>query len=216
METNDRFLRQLDILDPKVCKIPIYVIGAGATGSFTILSLAKMGFDNITVFDEDIIEEHNFPNQLYPSSALGKKKVAALKTMVRLFTDVNIKVFPIFYDEQPLKGIVISALDSMKGRKAIFDNCKDEVELLIDPRTGAEMFRLFTVDMALGSERSWYEKTIHSDEVVDEIPCTARTIIYSVLMVSALICKQVKSFCMNQDYKRSVIMDLNNYLLMTP
>ena len=39
-----RFHRQLDLLDLKLSSTPIAIIGAGATGSFTALTLAKMGF----------------------------------------------------------------------------------------------------------------------------------------------------------------------------
>jgi len=217
MDVYQRFLRQIDILDPKACAVPIFIIGAGATGSFTALSLAKMGFTDIRVFDADSIEEHNFPNQLFPIKTLGKNKAEALETVVEEFTGVRITANPINYKLQPLKGIVVSALDSMKGRKQIYKNClknKDQIKLLIDPRTGPELFRLLTVDIGIELERKSYEKTLHSEADVDEAPCTGRTIIYSVLLVSAFICRQIKQFQMNLEYKKDIILDARNDLLM--
>ena len=38
-----KYHRQLDILDPKLMNVPVVVIGAGATGSFTALSLGEDG-----------------------------------------------------------------------------------------------------------------------------------------------------------------------------
>lgn len=217
LEKNDRFLRQLDILNPDACNVPICIIGAGATGSFVALSLAKMGFEDIRIYDDDTVEEHNFPNQLFPIEAKGKKKTEAIVEVVKSFTGVVIKQMPIKYVNQPLKGIVISALDTMKGRKQIYNTaCKnDKVKLLIDPRTGAEMFRLFSVDVRLEGDRKKYEKHLHSDAEADETPCTARSIIYSVLVVSAFICRQVRLYCMNKEYKKDLIMDLNNNLMLT-
>ena len=56
------FLRQLDIADPCQFKDkPITVIGAGGIGAATVVALAKTGFENITVYDFDKVEEHNLP-----------------------------------------------------------------------------------------------------------------------------------------------------------
>ena len=61
------FLRQLEIADPtKFRDKSITVIGAGGIGAATVVALAKTGFEKITVYDFDKIEEHNLPNQLLP------------------------------------------------------------------------------------------------------------------------------------------------------
>ena len=61
------FLRQLDIADPSKFKDkPVTVIGAGGIGAATAVALAKTGFENITVYDFDTLEEHNIPSQLLP------------------------------------------------------------------------------------------------------------------------------------------------------
>ncbi len=217
MEVFERFMRQVDILTPDVCHEQITIIGAGATGSFTALALAKMGFDNIIIYDEDTVEEHNFPNQLFPTRNLGENKAQAVGKIVQEYTDTEIYTVPKYYEKQKLKGIVVSALDSMKGRKMIYNNAVEsgEVKLLVDPRTGAEVFKLYTIDLGLESERKAYEKTLHSDGQADEVPCTARAIIYSVLVVSAFIAKQIKLYQMNQKFKREIIMDMRNDLIFT-
>jgi len=212
-----RFLRQIDLLDPKVCNETITIIGAGATGSFVALSLAKMGLSNIRVYDADLIEDHNFPNQLFPLDKLNMNKADALRELVETFTGEKIKSVPRMYERQPLKGIVVSALDTMSGRKQIYKNClkSEEVKLIIDPRTGPEIFRIFSVDPSLEACRKAYEKTLHSDADADEAPCTGRSIIYSVLAVSAFVCKQIKHFLMKEDYKADIIMDMKQNVLMS-
>lgn len=213
---NDKFLRQIDILTPEVCKEPVFIIGAGATGSFTALALAKMGFEDIRIFDADTVEEHNFPNQFFPIKAQGQNKATMVKDIVAEFTGVKIHASPVFYERQPLKGIVISALDTMSGRKAIFKNsAKGDVKLLLDPRTGPEVFRLLTVDMSLSGEKEKYDKTLFSDAEADVAPCTARSIIYSVLVVSAYVCRQIKLYAMNQEYNRDIIVDMRNDMIFT-
>lgn len=207
-----RFQRQLDILNPDKCKEPVCIIGAGATGSFVATALAKMGMTNIKIFDKDTVEEHNFPNQMFPIEALGKNKAEAVKEVVKKYAEVDIESIPEFYDTQELEGIVISALDSMSGRKQIYENVKKnpKVKLLIDPRTGAEVFRMFTVIPSLELSCKLYEPNLFSDEEADEAPCTARAIIYSVLLVSSYICNQVKRYLMDQDFKRDIFIDIAN------
>lgn len=219
MDQYNRFLRQIDILNPDALKEPIFMIGAGATGSFASLSLAKMGFTDIRVFDEDCIEDHNFPNQIFPVNTLGENKAVALKDVVEHFTGEKITANSVFYKNQALKGIVVSAVDTMEVRKKIYQNCLKSggaVKLLIDPRTGPEMMRIFTVNLELDSERQYYEKNLHTDAEADVAPCTARSIIYSVLMVSALVCRQIKLYTMNQEYKKDIIFDVrNDYIIAT-
>ncbi len=212
VEKEERFLRQLDILKPEVCQQNICIIGAGATGSFTALLLAKMGFENIVVFDGDSIEEHNFPNQLFPEEAKGMNKALALEKMVKYFTGVTITAIPRMYTNEPLSGIVISALDSMTGRKTVYDNCKNnrEVVLLVDSRTGPEHYRVLTIDMSVAPLKEFYESTFFKDEDADPVPCTGRAIIYSVSKVSAEIASSIKKFQMRQPYKKDVCEDMRH------
>lgn len=213
MNVGTRFQRQLDILKPDVCGIKVCVVGCGATGSFVTLSLAKMGFSNIKVFDKDTVEEHNFPNQMFPIEALNVNKATALSKVVKDYTGVEIEAIPEFYKNQELEGIVISALDSMKGRKLIYKNCKanNKVEVIFDPRTGPEMFRLLTVHPSIEASRKLYEKNFHTDKEAVQLPCTARAIIYSVQLVSAYICNQVKRYVMGQPLKRDMYIDMANF-----
>ena len=62
--------------------------------------------------------------------------------------------------------------------------------------------------MALECERNAYAKTLHTDEDADEAPCTARSIVYGVLLVSAYTCNQVKRYLMNEEYKREIYQDI--------
>lgn len=210
---NERFMRQLDILKPEYCNRNIIIIGCGATGSFTALSLAKMGFTNITVYDSDKVEEHNFPNQLFPLSSLNQSKALALQKIVYDFTGVEITAYEEMYEDQPLKGIVICALDSMKGRQIILENSiKDLVDYVIDPRTGAETFSLLAYDPKSELSVINYKKTLVKDEDTLNTPCTARAIIYSVLLVSGFIANRVKQICCQEEFPSNIYIDLKSNL----
>ena len=118
------FWRQLDILSPEdTKKTNINVIGVGGIGSPTVLAIAKMGIRNITIFDDDTVEPHNLPNQFYTIKDLGEQKVYALSDAVNAYTGFTITTHNEKYVDQPVEGIVISGVDSMETRKAIWEKC---------------------------------------------------------------------------------------------
>src|SRR3990167_9189169 len=95
MET--RFKNQSGLLSVDKLDKRIIVIGCGAIGSFVTMTLAKMGFKNILVYDEDKIENHNISNQLFPEYMVGKFKVDALKDVVEHYSGAKIETINKFW-----------------------------------------------------------------------------------------------------------------------
>ena len=62
---NAHLTRQLDVIPVEILDEPINIIGAGAVGSFTALTLAKMGFAQIAVWDDDVVSEENLNAQFF-------------------------------------------------------------------------------------------------------------------------------------------------------
>ena len=59
------FLRHAGWVGPEDLTTPLVIIGCGAVGSHVALCAAKMGFSNFILFDADVVEAHNLPNQTY-------------------------------------------------------------------------------------------------------------------------------------------------------
>jgi molybdopterin/thiamine biosynthesis adenylyltransferase len=183
--------RHLDLVTPKQLSAPIVIVGAGAIGSFVTLALTKMGFHNIAVYDFDTVENENIGNQFFPIDAVGMPKVHALaKTCVDFsgtkITAVNDKIGPGGF----IQGeILISAVDSMEVRKMLYEKCATRT--LIDPRMGAEYATLEVVDMSSAERRKQYEQTLYSDKDAVQERCTAKTTIYTVLLIAGQVVKAV-------------------------
>lgn len=215
------FWRQKGILDPdQHLQFPVTVIGCGGIGSPTTLALAKMGCDNITVFDDDLIEDHNIPNQLHKLDEVGEPKVTALREVVKEFTAVKLKTRAERFDaklREEVSGVVISGVDTMEARKEIWEAIKynPAVDLYIDARMGAEVCRIFTVNPLIPNEVRQYEKSLYSDEEAHEAPCTERSIIYNVFVIAGLIGSQVKKFAKKEDIEKEIIFDLVSLTFMT-
>lgn len=214
----ERYCRQSGLVKMDMLTTPITVIGCGAIGSFTTLALAKVGFHNLTVWDGDKIEEHNIPNQFYPISSVGLAKTVALKRMVKMFEGVRIKGYNSFWTGAELEGVVISAVDSMKARSVIWTGISrsTHIPVFIDARMGGNQYEIYTVDMESMADRKAYMKTLYSDEETSPVPCTERAVMYNVLSVSSWIVNQLRLILSKKEYKRQLIMDLENMMLVVP
>ncbi len=211
------FLRQLDLVNEEQLDFPVTVVGAGGIGSPATLALAKMGCANLTVYDDDTVEDHNLPNQLYRLADRGKPKVQALREIVEAFTGTTITACPERVEQQRLSGLVVSGVDTMASRKAIWESgvrFNPRVPLYLDARMGAEVGRILAVRPVDPDHVAWYEKTLFGDDEALEEACTARAIIYNVFSLAGLIASQVKRYATGEDVEREIIFDLRTLTLL--
>ncbi len=215
------YWRQLDILAPKDMQdTKVTLIGCGGIGSPTALVLAKMGLPHLTLWDGDTIEQHNLPNQLLPmididgADTIGLPKAVTLWGFIGTMTDTIVGVHPEYWEGQFLEGIVISAVDSMKVRKEIWQGVKHDarfVDLYVEGRMGAEVGSVYAIDPKNETDAKWYEDNfLYDDADALETPCTARAIIYNTFMLAALIGRQVKNHLTGGRVPREIIMDIGN------
>ncbi len=205
------FRRQLSLLDPNSILFPVTLIGCGGIGSPTALMLAKIGCQQLTLIDPDIVEDHNLPNQLFPLSDVDNTKVDACKKMVNQFSECSVSVVPEkFNGNCELSGIVISGVDTMKARAEIWEKVKFnlEVPLYIDGRIGAEIIQVYTIQPSQIEDIELYEKSLFPDEEALGLPCTARAIIYTGFTVAGLIGSQFKKWIRKETYYCRVSFDL--------
>ncbi len=205
------FWRQLDVVSPSdLADLKVIVIGAGGIGSPTVLALAKMGVPHITVYDNDSVELHNLPNQIYRLSDLGKPKVEALSDATIDYAGISLDTKNELFENQKLSGVVISGVDSMAARKTIWEKVRynPSIPLYIEARMGAEICRIHSVRPTDPMDVKWYESTLYSDDDALDLPCTARAIIYTVFVIAGLLACQVKKFVTGQDILKEIIFDL--------
>lgn len=213
----DMYLRQQEIFDKEKVDTPITVIGAGSLGSWLVLGLAKLGFRDITVYDDDRVELHNIPNQLFtledaeedPEIEAGMTKVDALAAHVRQFTGIAIKPMFVRFDRQELKGLVIVTPDNMATRKQVFLRCidNDAVKFFMDGRMGGQTYKCYAVNPNDGKQAQFYLSQWHSDEMGSPEPCTAKGVVYNAAMCSMELVNMAKRHVMGQDVPKSIIVD---------
>lgn len=205
--------RHMDLFDPyKFGDTPVTVIGAGATGSWLVLQLAKLGITNITVWDFDVVEEHNVPNQLFGLDDIGKPKVEALKQIVAEHTGTEINIKNEKFTRGRLRGYVFLMVDSMTARKDIWETSikgKSAVKLLVEPRMGLNEARVYNVLPTNLTHQKQYEACWYPDDEAEVSACgTSQTVITTAILTSA--------FCARQLINHFNDVELSNEILIDP
>jgi hypothetical protein len=210
------YLRQLDILPPEKLAFPLVVIGAGAIGSAAVVTLAKMGCSDVTVWDDDLLEEVNVPNQLCKASAVGSPKVEALKELVEELTGTTIRAEHREYQGQRLQGVVIAAVDSMGVRKAIWKRVRlnFQVPLFLDARMGAEFARLYALRPTDLDAVGFYETNLYSSEEAEPLPCSGRSIAYCPTVVGGMIAALIARHARGKPVPLEMLVDLRSFQLL--
>lgn len=211
--TNLDLRRHMDLFDAyRFGDTPVHVIGAGATGSWLVLQLAKLGISNITVWDFDEVEEHNIPNQLFGLQHIGMPKVEALAQIVKEYTGLDIKTKNAKFQQGRLSGYVFLMVDSMKGRWDIWTGSvkmKSAIKLLIEPRMGLNEARVYNVDPTNVTHQERYEACWYPDDEAEVSACGTSQSVITTAMLTA-------SFCARQLVNHFNEVELFNEILIDP
>ena len=190
---------------------PVAVIGAGATGSWLVLQLAKLGISNITVWDFDIVEEHNIPNQLFGIQHIGMPKVEALKQIILEQTGLEIKVKNEKFESGRLTGYVFLMVDSMRARKDIWDRSikgKSAVDLLVEPRMGLNEARVYAVNPVDYKEQKAYEACWYPDDEAEVSACgTSQSVITTALLTASFAARQLINHYSGTELSNEILID---------
>lgn len=187
--------------------------GAGGIGSWLAFFLARAGFD-ISIYDFDVLEEHNIGGQLYRTQDIGMKKVDALYDILKTFTDRQVNCFSdrITIDS-PSHHFMFSAFDNMQARQDLFAVWKRDIHrcpvtpIFIDGRLEAEQMQIFCVTPDKIAE---YEEQLFDDSEVEEAACSFRQTSHSASMIASKMTAFFTNHITNI-YEREIIREVPFY-----
>lgn len=189
------FSRQLELYDAENEKDKATVIGVGATGSWVSLILSKLGVSEIYMYDMDIIEGHNVPNQLYSVHDVGKLKTAMCKKYCDVLgssnTDINQLSMKVDKDNFILPkedSVIFCLVDSMTARKEIFDMIVDNGRKYtwVETRMGLTGYRIYMIDTTNEKEIEKYRETLYSDDEAEVSACgTSQSIVTTAVQCAS-------------------------------
>lgn len=215
------FLRQLDIVKPSELEFPITIIGAGGIGSWTALTLTKMGCTNLCVVDFDKVEAKNVPSQLYTLKQIGKPKVVALAEIIKDLTGVSLYTYEGTFQDKlkkipALPQVIIVSVDSIAERQKIWEAISKEwekdpkMQCYIDARMGGELLRILVVNPHDKESVEYYNKKLFAKKKHHEEPCTAKAIAYNTMVAAGLLGSIVKGYAKKQETRYDFYFDIVN------
>jgi len=156
----------------------VTVIGVGAGGSHLVYNLAKMGVESMHVYDFDVVEERNIPNQLYTPDDVGKLKVNALQDRLGSYRLCNTIIahnerYTAEHAKAETSTVVYLAVDTMSARAEIFDELQrnKNVKYVIDGRMGGDSIRVYFIPMYSTRKVKLYIETLYTDEEAEKSMC---------------------------------------------
>jgi len=78
---------------------------------------------------------------------------------------------------------------------------------------GAEVGRIYCIRPTDPSAIDFYEQNLYPSSGAEQLPCSARSIIYCPTVMAGLTAAQIKTFAVGQPTKREIVIDLPNLVL---
>ena len=199
------FMRHSGFVGPDDCNhLTLNIIGVGATGSMIAMIAARMGWHRFRIWDLDVVESHNLPNQIYNYNHIGQKKVDALEDVLTSFNpDILVEKHPYFFETEKhkdlLDGPLVLTVDSLSARKDIYDSfyMNINVPLVIETAMGFThaWIRAFLME-DLDEMQSWYSN-LKDDSEVGEGPCGERIMTTLTLNVASIATQLLFNYISN-------------------
>lgn len=122
-----------DILD-KIRDKRVLLVGVGGVGGFALESLVRLGFLNITIIDNDVIDKSNLNRQIISlEDNIGEYKTDIAKVRaININSEVKIKNYNIFLNEDNIEDIfknkydfIIDACDTLTTKFLLIKKAKE-------------------------------------------------------------------------------------------
>lgn len=210
MRFDDRmfYTDQLKFFDPSTWIYPIHLIGAGGINSLVGPALAKMGIKEIHVWDDDLLEPRNGPNEIaYSYRMIGQPKTAAMASVIDYLMGDRTTVFQHqtrVTADTPLEGVVISGVDSMKSRKIIWQAIQKNflyVPLYIDGRSAGKNMAILALSPADFDAVEQYKTWLFDDAKAMPLECGARNFPPVAIRIAAEITRIITQFHHDDPYQ---------------
>lgn len=214
----DLFRNQVGIINVEDFDyLRIAIVGLGSIGSFLALALSKLGFKNLILIDDDVVEKHNVTTQMYFQRDVGNSKGDSLAKYINGNLSIyKERVTPLNKFEA---DVIFVCVDSLKQRKlimrAILDSIeeKGEPKLIIDGRMHRLVFRVFTIPTHNQELLNMYTKSTLGKEFVG--PCTEKGIIQNIFAIVAVMVEQFKKTITGEDYYAVINTDWERYTIVS-
>ena len=194
----------------------IVIGGVGGIGSWASVAIARLGFENLILIDNDLVDEVNLAGQFYFKSDISLSKVMVIKNKLsQLIPTCNItifqqkieEVFPYINKFSKNKKIYVSCFDNMNARKEMFEYfINDENAILfIDGRLTAELFQVFFIPKTDNLSIIEYENIhLFPDSDIEDAPCSFKQTTHLAMGIGGMIGGLLSNFIVNYSNEKDL------------
>ena len=211
----------LEFFDGANVKGQIHVVGCGAIGSHIAEELARIGCENIHLWDFDTVSPHNITNQMFKEEDIGRLKVDAVADMmVGINNELHGKI--VLHPEglkEPfvINGNIFLCVDSIALRKKIVEanRYNPNAKCVFDFRMRLTDAQHYFAEFA---NHNSVKKLLDTMNFTDEEAAAATpksacnvelSVVYTVKAITAYgICNFVK-YCQTGKAKSVILSDMN-------
>lgn len=207
----------LEFFDATTIKDSIHIVGCGAIGSHVCEQLARMGFEEVHIYDFDTVSDHNIANQMFDETQIGMNKCdACMQMMLRINPEMKVHVhYEGLQEPYILTGHVFLCVDNIDLRRTIVE--ANKYNTMIKSWTDMRM-RLTDAQLYFASQDYEVEGLLKTmdfthDEAVASTPVSACGTTLSVIYApKAIVCFAISNFVkflQQTDYITMAVVDMN-------
>jgi len=213
--TTERDVRQRSLVPPeRLASCHAVVIGVGAIGRQVALQLAALGMKNLTLYDDDTVQNENLAPQGYWPEDLQRPKVHATADVCRCInpaihvTSEGERFKRSTPRELAWRGepIIFCCVDSIVARHMIWETTRSTASFFVDGRMSAEVLRVFAVDHPRIDD--FYASTLFAAEETYVGACTAQSTICTASIAAGLIIHQFTRWLRRLTVDRNLTLNL--------
>lgn len=194
----------------------ILIVWAWGIGSTLAVVLAKMGIQNITVVDFDIVELHNTSSQFFRQQDIDKAKVVALQEIVKEQADVDITIIEDVITEEILQSqdwdVIIPCVDNNDVRKDIVD-WSTNTPIIVDVRmswTWFEICSFSSLEKGVYFDTFWYPQS-----EVQTTVCWVKAVAFNCFAAVGMTGAVIRKRLMGEEVPFRTAFDLWNFYFET-
>ena len=213
--------KQLEFFNPNDhSNEEIHIIGVGAIGSHLVEMLVRMGFEDMHIYDFDEVTPHNLANQMYYSDQVGQTELNSIsETKDFINPDCTLRLHPNgWVPGTRLSGHVFLAVDDIDLRRAIFEENKNNVNLvtLSDYRMGLMDAQHYFACARNDKDKMKFESTMQfsHEEAKASTPIsacgTSLNVLPTVRLITALGIANWMNFCKGEKHRTMISMNTFN------
>jgi len=165
---------------PENLRDTLTIIGCGAVGSNVAVLAAKMGWTRFSLWDNDLVEDHNLANQAFDVHHIGMPKVQALEEVLKRFNPaIQVTTHNEFFtpeSEVEEAGPMVIATDTMSSRAEIMEAVEYDVDVdhVFETRLGFDFGIVNVVNNSSADDLEQWRATLRDDSEVPDGPCNQR------------------------------------------